>query len=144
MRSFSDTFDDFDLGDTLSHGPPASSRRAQAEPPRTIAVWQGASGQSYGFLAYRLVTCPPVADACYLLVRTTEDGQREVLHVGLTSEPHSALNLAEIRHLGAMLGADEVHVRPCPKLRDARQQREQLMSDLQLGLAFRPAARQLH
>ena len=141
MRSFGDTFDDFDLCDTLSHGPPASSRRAQAASTRAIAVWQGASGQSYGFLAYRLVTCPPVADACYLLVRTTEDGRWEVLHVGLASEPHSALNLAEIRHLGAMLGADEVHIRPCSKPREARQQ---LMSDLQLGLAFRPAARQLH
>jgi hypothetical protein len=72
--------------------------------------WSGASGRRYVHTIYSLVECPDVAAGNYMLVRRGSDGRRHVLAVGRVSHAAGSLNLAEIRHHGAQLGADEVHV----------------------------------
>lgn len=64
-------------------------------------------------LVHPLVLCPPVPDAIrYLLVQRRTGGQRVVLGFGRTQSAHSTLNLAQIRHQGARLGATEVFLLP--------------------------------
>jgi hypothetical protein len=67
--------------------------------------WSGASGRRY-----TLVECPALPQGNYVLVHRDGRGQRSVLSVGRLTHEASTLNLAEIRHQGSMLGANEVHV----------------------------------
>jgi hypothetical protein len=73
-------------------------------------LWRGASGRGYTHSVYSLIECPPLPKATFILVRCDADGWRAPLHVGLASEGSATLNLARIRHRGAQLGANEVHV----------------------------------
>ena len=73
--------------------------------------WYGASGRRYAHSVYSLVECPPVPKATYLLVRRDAGGLQTVLHVGIGDSDAPTLNLAQIRHRGAQLGANEVHIR---------------------------------
>jgi hypothetical protein len=78
--------------------------------PLGSVTWRTASGQPVAHTAYSLIGCPAVAAATYLLVRRDAKGRRKVLAVGRTRSRAPMLNLARIRHDGARLGANEVHV----------------------------------
>jgi hypothetical protein len=77
--------------------------------PAGVQVWGGASGQRYVHNVYRLIDCPPLACAIYLLVRRQDDGSCQVLHIAAALSDAPTLNLARIRQRGATLGANEVH-----------------------------------
>jgi hypothetical protein len=90
-----------------------------AEPSRDLSTadftdrfhfWSGASGRRYVHTIYSLIECPTVSAGNYLLVHREADGRRRVLAVGRATHAAPCLNLAEIRHRGALLGANEVHV----------------------------------
>ncbi|MEQ8823119.1 MAG: hypothetical protein RIC14_01960 [Filomicrobium sp.] len=72
--------------------------------------WTGASGSRYLHDVHTLIGCPEVMQSNYLLVRNTADGNRIVLAAGYANSDAPSLNLAEIRQIGATLGANEVHV----------------------------------
>jgi hypothetical protein len=72
--------------------------------------WRGASGRGYTHSVYSLIECPPLPKATFILVRSGPGGWRKPLHVGLAGDGSTTLNLARIRHRGAQLGANEVHV----------------------------------
>jgi hypothetical protein len=72
--------------------------------------WRGASGERYLHTVYGLLDCPPLPKANYILVKRSGDGRRVALKVGRTTHEAETLNLAEIRHRAANLGANEVHV----------------------------------
>lgn len=72
--------------------------------------WTGASGRRYVHTIYSLLDCPALSSANFILVRRDQEGQRSVLAIGRLAAASPTLNLADIRHRGAMLGANEVHV----------------------------------
>jgi hypothetical protein len=77
---------------------------------QAFQFWCGASGQQYVHSVFGLITCPELPRANYVLVRREASGRHTILHVGRTEHDAASLNLAEIRHRGAKLGANEVHV----------------------------------
>ena len=78
--------------------------------PTAQRQWRGASGRRYTHSVYSLLECPPLPKSVFLLVRRDADGVRSVLHVGMAQSEALSLNLAQVRHRGAQLGANEVHV----------------------------------
>lgn len=72
--------------------------------------WSGASGQRYVHTVYNLLDCPEIPAANFLLVHRDASGRRTVLAIGHLKHSSASLNLAELRHRGARLGANEVHV----------------------------------
>jgi hypothetical protein len=72
--------------------------------------WRGASGAAYVHTVYSLIGCPEVPPANFVLVRRSADGERRVLKIGRVTDAAPSVNLAELRHVGANLGANEVHV----------------------------------
>lgn len=72
--------------------------------------WCGASGTRYVHTVHSLIECPEISDANYLLVRIAKNGRRTVLAAGFAGASAPSLNLAEVRRVGATLGANEVHV----------------------------------
>jgi hypothetical protein len=72
--------------------------------------WRGASGKRYLHSVYSLIGCPALPRANYILVRRSDDGSREPLAIGQTKDEAVSLNLASLRHQGATLGANEVHI----------------------------------
>ena len=75
-----------------------------------FTFWRGASGAAYVHTVYSLIGCPELPPANFALVRRTADGDCRILKIGRVSDPAPSVNLAELRHLGANLGANEVHV----------------------------------
>ncbi len=75
-----------------------------------LQFWFGASGARYIHTVHSLIDCPEVPHVNYLLVRKEECGFQTVLAAGHTTHHAASLNLAEIRRLGATLGANEVHL----------------------------------
>jgi hypothetical protein len=92
--------------------------------------WSGASGRRYVHSVYDLVDCPEVPAANFLLVHRDGAGRRSVLAIGHLTNSTGSLNLAEIRHRGARLGANEVHVH---LLAPSAQQRRMVELDLRAG-----------
>lgn len=72
--------------------------------------WTGGTGRRYVHTVYSLVECPELASGNYILVRRDENGDRSVLAIGSATNDAASLNLADIRHRGAELGANEVHI----------------------------------
>ena len=72
--------------------------------------WQLSSGRRLTHTFYSLIGCPAVKAATYLLVRQLADGTRRVLASRRTRSSVPSVNLADIRHAGARLGANEVHL----------------------------------
>lgn len=109
-------------------------RAAAPRPPLThdFKFWTGASGKRYVHTLHGLIDCPEVDNCNLLLVRAEPSGRREVLHVGHVECDVPSLNLAEIRRLGATLGANEVHVHLLPV---TAAQRRFVEIDLQAALA---------
>lgn len=72
--------------------------------------WSGLSGRSYVHTIFDLIGCPRVPACSYVLVKRDRDGARTPLRIGTASADAWSLNLAEIRHRAAQLGANEVHL----------------------------------
>ncbi|MGE0023139.1 MAG: hypothetical protein AB7S70_05840 [Hyphomicrobium sp.] len=81
-----------------------------AERDERFHFWSGASGRRYVHTVYDLVDCPEIPAANFLLVHRDATGRRTVLALGHLKHNAASLNLAEIRHRGARLGANEVHI----------------------------------
>lgn len=72
--------------------------------------WRGHSGRSFTHIVFPLVGCPAIKSGSYILVHRDADGLRQVLAIERTRSTVPSLNLARIRHYGATLGANEVHL----------------------------------
>jgi hypothetical protein len=72
--------------------------------------WIGASGKRYVHTIHRLIGCPEIENCTFILVGRLLSGRRQILRIGRLENDTPSLNLAEIRQLGATLGATEVHV----------------------------------
>jgi hypothetical protein len=79
-----------------------------AEPE--FCFWRGASKTPYVHSIYALVTCPDVPPCTYVMTRVTATGRRSVLRIGRVEHTAPSLNLAELRYIGANLGASEIHL----------------------------------
>lgn len=88
--------------------PQVTERNGEAR--QRFLFWHGASGHRYVHTVYALVECPVLPAANYILVRKRDCGQRQALRIGRIAHACPSLNLAELRRLGAELGANEVHV----------------------------------
>ncbi|MEZ5925649.1 MAG: hypothetical protein R3D57_14810 [Hyphomicrobiaceae bacterium] len=112
---------------------------AKARRPRELSVpavqrlhiWRGASGRRYVHGVFRLVDCPEVESAAYVLVRRTADGRRKALRIDRTKSAAPSLNLAQIRQVAAQLGANEVHLH---SLAQSETLRATIVFDLRAGL----------
>jgi hypothetical protein len=82
--------------------------------------WRGASGRRYLHSVYTLIGCPALPRANYILVRRYEDGSRVALSFGQTKDDAVTLNLAHLRHEGAKIGANEVHIHLLAESADER------------------------
>ena len=95
----------------------------QSEPKaddREFMFWSGASGRLYVHSIYTLIDCPELPNANVVFVRNCSANSRQQIQVSRVENGASSLNLAEIRHKGALLGADEVHVHLLGKDRSER------------------------
>lgn len=86
-------------------------RSSEVVPATGEVTWRGASGALYPHAVTSLIFCPPMPKSTFLLLHRDADGVARVLRVGALENDAASLNLAHIRQLGAMLGANEVHVR---------------------------------
>jgi hypothetical protein len=82
--------------------------------------WRGASGRRYLHSVYSLIGCPALPRANYILVHRYDDGHRVALSFGQTKDDAATLNLAHLRHEGAKIGANEVHIHLLAENCDAR------------------------
>ena len=96
-----------------------------------LHIWRGASGRRYVHGVFRLVDCPEIEAAAYVLARRGADGRRIALRIDRTRSDAPSLNLATIRQYAAQLGANEVHVHSLAQ-NDAS--RATIMLDLRAGL----------
>lgn len=87
---------------------------------QSFHYWRGMSGTRYLHSVYTLFDCPELPRANYILVRRNENGERTVLSVGQTTDHAASLNLAYLRHVGARLGANEIHIHLLADGPDAR------------------------
>ncbi len=108
--------------------------------PAQFCFWHGASGERYVHTVYSLIDCPNLPRANYILVGRDTRGKRTVLRVGRVEHDAASLNLAELRHRGAQLGACEVHVHLLAKSQRAR---SLINNDLRSGLLDNSASRPL-
>ena len=108
----------------------------------SFQFWHGASGRRYVHTIFDLVTCPRLPACTYVLVRRETAGNRRPLRIGTVCAEAWSLNLAEIRHRAAQLGANEVHAHLIAGEPAAR---ARIAADLQAGqfaeLAAEPAPR---
>lgn len=103
---------------------------AELAPATSLQFWRGASGRRYVHTIFDLITCPRLPACVYMLVRCDLEGRRHVLRIGTVSAEAWSLNLAEIRHRGAQLGASEVHAHLLAVDAAAR---SRIATDLQAG-----------
>lgn len=116
----------------------AGEQRPEAQPlVARFQFWRGATGERYLHTVYGLLDCPTLPAANYILVRRVQTGERTALRVGRTAHAAPTLNLAEIRHRAAQLGANEVHVHFIP---DTEQERRIVELDLHARLFAGPGA----
>lgn len=92
-------------GDTEGTAPKLEQGR-----PSAFRLWRGASGTAYMHTVYTLIECPEMPPAVYIFVRRSPSGRRKLLRIARVESDAPSLNLAEIRHRGANLGANEVHL----------------------------------
>jgi hypothetical protein len=82
--------------------------------------WRVASGRRYLHSDYTLIGCPALPQANYILVHRYDDGTRVALAFGQTKADAATLNLAHLRHEGAKIGANEVHIHLLAEHEEAR------------------------
>ncbi len=107
-----------------------SSANETGELMQRFQFWTGASRQRYVHTIYKLLDCPGLSTGNIMLVLRDDDGQRTVLDIFALGLNTPSLNLAEIRHRGATLGANEVHVH---LLADSEREAKRIAFDLQCG-----------
>ncbi len=78
--------------------------------PIGMQAWNGLAARGHIHAVYTLVGCPAPLAGSWVLVRRAADGHFEALATGFAQYDCASLNLAEIRHLAANLGANEVHL----------------------------------
>ncbi|HBF61069.1 MAG TPA: hypothetical protein DDW48_06420 [Methyloceanibacter sp.] len=110
---------------------------AEAAFDQAFHYWRGASGRRYLHSVYSLVGCPALPQSNFILVRRHEDGSREALAFGNTKDGAMSLNLARLRHEGAKIGANEVHIH---LLADTARARTFVEADLTAAHLHQPAA----
>lgn len=110
---------------------------AEASFAQAFHYWRGASGRRYLHSVYTLVGCPAFPQANYILVHRHADGTRTPLLFGQTKDDAISLNLAHLRHQGAKLGANEVHIH---LLTETVEERAQAEADLTAAHVQRFAA----
>lgn len=139
MWTTSSDASDFVSADRETHGPSDEPALVCAEAAfdQAFHYWRGASGRRYLHSVYSLVGCPALPQANFILVRRHEDGSREALAFGNTKADAMSLNLARLRHEGAKIGANEVHIH---LLADTAQARSFVEADLTAAQLDRPAA----
>ncbi len=100
-----------------------------AEPniAQSFHYWRGVTGERYLHSVYSLFACPELPRANYILVHRNDEGERTVLAVGQTTEHAASLNLAYLRHTGARLGANEIHIH---LLAETAHERDSVETDL--------------
>jgi len=99
--------------------------------------WRGASGRRYLHSVYTLIGCPALPRGNYILVRRYDNGIRVGLAFGQTKDDADTLNLAHLRHQGAKIGANEVHIH---LLAETAEDRAQVEVDLTAAHMRRVAA----
>jgi hypothetical protein len=109
----------------------SATASGEENPAQPFQFWCGASGQQYVHSVFGLIECPELPRANYILVRRETSGRRTILRVGHSGHEAASLNLAEIRHRGAKLGANEVHVH---FLARSDHERRAVERDLRAGL----------
>ena len=77
---------------------------------QSFHYWRGASGTRYLHTVFPLVNCPLMPKVNYILVHCGPDGVRRPLDIGQTISDTDSLNLAQLRHKAARLGANEIHI----------------------------------
>lgn len=110
---------------------------AEAGFAQAFHYWRGASGHRYLHSVYSLIGCPALPRATYILVRRHKDGSRSPIAFGETRDEAVSLNLAHLRHKGAKLGANEVHIH---LLAETAADRAQVEDDLSAAHCERFAA----
>ncbi|MGI9383878.1 MAG: hypothetical protein ACR2PO_12055 [Methyloligellaceae bacterium] len=100
--------------------------------------WRGATARRYLHTVYSLIECPEINRANFIMVRREEDGTRTALLIGQTLEDTGSLNLALLRHRGALLGANEIHIH---LLADTTHDRAAVETDLKAAQLGRPVAK---
>jgi hypothetical protein len=99
--------------------------------------WRGASGRRYLHSVYTLIGSPALPRANYILVRRYHNGTRVALAFGQTKDDAVTLNLAHLRHEGAKIGANEVHIH---LLAETAEDRAEVEADLTAAHMRRVAA----
>ena len=127
------------LTDWDDYLPPANEpalvcREAVIEQP--YHYWLGVSGERYLHSVYSLRDCPALPKATYIMVRRDNSGTRRPLGIGQTIEDADSLNLAHLRHLGAQLGANEVHLHLLAETAEGRAAVEADLGARQMGRAY--------
>ena len=74
------------------------------------AFWTGTSGIRYVHTVFGLFDCPELPNANIVLARRAANGRAEAIYNGRVEHDAPSLNLADVRHTAATLGATEVHV----------------------------------
>ena len=97
-----------------------------------VAFWRGTSGHDYVHTVYTLVGCPELPPASAILVHRDEFGVRTVLRILRLDHECPTLNRADVRHAGATLGANEVHVH---FLANSKHERHTAAFDLETRIA---------
>ena len=130
---------EFESSDNAACGPSDEPALVCAEAAfdQAFHYWRGASGRRYLHSVYSLVGCPALPQANFILVRRHDDGSREALMFGNTKNDAMSLNLADLRHEGAKIGANEVHIH---LLADTARARTFVEADLTAAHLHKPAA----
>ncbi len=79
---------------------------------RIVIACDSTSGEIAARGMYTLLHCPPVPAGNFVLARRHDDGRSVVLAMGRMHSNCMSSNLAQLRRLGAELGANEVHLLP--------------------------------
>ncbi len=109
----------------------SAPQRPELRDKPAFQFWSGVSGRRYVHTIFDLIGCPRVPACTYVLVRCDAQGRRSPLRIGTVSAEAWSLNLAEIRHRAAQLGANEVHGH---LIASDAETRNKVTSDLQAGL----------
>ena len=96
-----------------------------------FCYWKGASEAGYIHTVYSLLDLPEVPAVNYVLVHRDEQGRRQPLRIAQTDNEAGSLNLADIRHRAARLGANEVHVH---MISETSRERALVECDLRAGI----------
>ena len=126
------------FAEAFEHKSKRSMRRMNQQPTiepqpdlmQRFLFWRGASGVRYVHTIYTLLDCPALSSGNYILVRREHDGRRTVLAINRLATASPSLNLAEVRHQGALLGANEGHVH---LLAESGRDSQQIEFDLRSG-----------